>query len=135
EKLAALSKKKGLISTRGVYSNNPFTEGAWNPGAGVMVGASFSVLNLWTTSVKEHNSVANSIKVYPNPAHDLITIKLSEESGEVTACVYSIDGKTKGVYNIQKTKATIDTKDWISGMYIISFTGENGYKGSVKVQH
>ena len=68
-----------------------------------------------------YNNSTNTIKVYPNPVSDVLTI---DNSIGVTSVMVtnSIGQLVKQVYN----KNSLKVNDLIAGVYLISITDENG---------
>ncbi|MFT6850372.1 MAG: PKD repeat protein [Sphingobacteriales bacterium] len=79
-------------------------------------------VNKVATSV---NSNANAVKVYPNPASDMINIELTG-SGTSTVRIFNVLGKT--VYSTQTSLKSfaIDVNDFTSGVYFLQVENNLG---------
>ena len=81
-----------------------------------------------TESVGEIKSVKESyLKVYPNPAEDLVTVELNSSTGDQTSIeVYSLDGRLclKVDNSGNNIKASIDVSALSSGAYVVKLVGE-----------
>ena len=80
------------------------------------------------TGTKFYSSIASNsidnVKVFPNPAHDLLTISSPKHLiGQV--CVYSLNGSMVYKNNIIDNKTTIDITGLEKGIYIIEIFDES----------
>jgi hypothetical protein len=67
----------------------------------------------------------NDVVIYPNPAHDNLTIKHIKEIVQVK--VYRIDGaEVMNVSSINAQKLTINTSNLTSGFYVVSIVDKDG---------
>ncbi len=67
----------------------------------------------------------NSIKVYPNPIVDELSITSSSDFS-ISFSVADINGKVISENNILHSSATINTSKWSKGVYFVKFTSEKG---------
>ncbi len=58
-----------------------------------------------------------AVKVYPNPAKDVITIELSEQVKEGTLEVYTMDGKMVTTYSVNEIKNSLPVYSLANGSY------------------
>ena len=69
-----------------------------------------------TSSSADVIELSNNLKVYPNPANDVLNISANGEVSNVV--IYTLDGKVLKTSN----ESTIDVSNLISGMYIYHVT-------------
>ncbi len=69
-------------------------------------------------------SISDNINVYPNPATASFTIAIEEEK-VVSVVVTNVLGQTVYKADMQKGRTTLDSADWPSGIYYLSFTNGN----------
>lgn len=99
----------------------------------VSSGADFSHPKLGSQSVGiQTGSIANSLKLFPNPAGNNFKIKLELAQNEkVNIMMYDITGKRvmaiaeNEVLNSGSNTFNIDTQNISNGMYLVSFRSEN----------
>ncbi|MCC6721576.1 MAG: T9SS type A sorting domain-containing protein [Bacteroidia bacterium] len=79
-------------------------------------------------------SVSDLIKVYPNPAKNLVNIDIKNAVSQSNLQVYDINSKQIANYKLTdgKSNLTIDVSDWAKGMYFIKLSGFST-KQSVKL--
>jgi len=67
----------------------------------------------------------NSIKIYPNPAKDLVYLEVDNKS--ITRCsIYNLNGQLMLNYPIENGKSTIDVSRLSKGLYTIQIQTKNG---------
>lgn len=76
------------------------------------------------TSIKEQAALANAM-VYPNPAKDIVTIKLSQNS-LASIEVTDVLGKQVKMLSSQKIASTLNVSDLTEGIYVYKVTYANG---------
>jgi hypothetical protein len=68
----------------------------------------------------------SSLRIYPNPASDQITIQCGESSPDATLSVYNSAGQTVLSQTVEKLNSiTLQTEKWLSGIYFIVFISDN----------
>ncbi len=72
------------------------------------------------------------IEIFPNPVTETLFIKNKEIAGEMTALVYSLNGKLLHTQNLESALNEIDVKQLNDGVYFIVFTNETGLKQTLK---
>jgi len=77
-----------------------------------------------TASVSLNESKLNSFEIYPNPANDLVNIKLTENVNAM-ASILDLNGKVVKSSAVNGVSATINTANLISGVYFIQITNGN----------
>ena len=113
-----------VISTGGVYSNKPFTEGAWHYNPGVDYGVALTVIELWPTSVTEVGGRQGILEAYPNPAHDKLTILLPKEDRNYRIEVYDNAGTTVSSFQIKnQVSIVLNISSWTLGNYTVICKG------------
>jgi hypothetical protein len=65
------------------------------------------------------------ITIYPNPAHDKLFI-LNQNVGNVTADIYSTDGRLLGTYILVGLKSEVDVSNLHEGLYFIKMNSDKG---------
>ena len=71
-----------------------------------------------------------TLRIYPNPARDMINIELSENSTPAKLEIYSVDGLKLLEQNLKIRISQVDLKQWITkeGLYIIQVSDKKGHK-------
>lgn len=85
----------------------------------------------------EEGIQTEDIKLYPNPAHNLFTVHISEAMYEtpITMQVLQLDGKERGHYTLTTGANHIDIAGWIPGLYIVHIkTATGNYFNKIVVQ-
>ena len=82
-----------------------------------MVGPSYYI------GVEELESVSETVKLYPNPANDVLNINVSDDTEIVATSIYDLTGRR--VYQNAFTKA-IPVGEFRDGLYFISLTTAQG---------
>jgi len=123
-----------------------------------MVGGSFSdfmgverysmvKLNQGTVSTNDRDRLKNTIKVYPNPARDLVTVQLVTSDALVSAPlngrkmesirIVDLSGRIIASYPWQGNLGNYDVSDLAEGLYIVEIVQEERQISSNKiiVQH
>lgn len=92
-------------------------------------GNNLYIDNIWVyegnepVGVNEVNTT-NQISIYPNPANEVITVNISNESLSRIE-IYDITGKLVLSQTVRQKKTTIDIKDLNSGMYLMNVISGN----------
>jgi hypothetical protein len=77
-------------------------------------------------------TVRDRVQVFPNPAHDYITIDdILHENGEV--CIYDMQGSLKYRNSYGRSKAKVLLSEYPAGMYFIRVTTQNNQIFSFKI--
>ncbi len=84
-------------------------------------GSSCGTFSPLANAVKNINTVAGNIQVYPNPTHDLLTISASGAISDVTICNMLGEVIMNQVCNSQKVQANVAGLP--TGMYLIKING------------
>lgn len=71
-------------------------------------------------STAEISKVSNSLKVFPNPVHDNLTISFDENMTSVT--IYNMVGQQVLTKTINASKTTVDVSGLSSGVYLVQVT-------------
>lgn len=92
-------------------------------------GNNLYIDNIWVYEGNEPVGVnetvtANQVSIYPNPANEVITVNISDESLSRIE-IYDITGKLVLSQTTIQEETTIDLKDLNSGMYLINIISEN----------
>jgi hypothetical protein len=68
----------------------------------------------------------SSLRIYPNPASDQITIQCGGSSPDATLSVYNSAGQTVLSQTVEKLNSiTLQTEKWLSGIYFIVLISDN----------
>jgi hypothetical protein len=76
------------------------------------------------SNVASVNYQTNSMKLYPNPVMDLLTVSLPSEG---SILIYNYLGQQIGKYQLTEGENTVDLTALDNGLYLLKFS-----KGSVK---
>lgn len=76
------------------------------------------------------NLIEQSLELYPNPAHEQITLKVVGNSGRINVKVYSALGVILKDFNQEGEISTIDLSGFKSGIYYIGV--DNGFKTALR---
>jgi hypothetical protein len=82
--------------------------------------AAFPVVN-FQVGLTENEIVAS---VYPNPASDVLNIKLKANATSVS--IISMDGKVVSTQNVSSNTVAVDLSNVLAGAYIYEIVAENG---------
>jgi len=100
------------------------TNGSWQPTEmhGTLmirpvVGKSYYI------GVEEFESPSETVRIYPNPASDVLNINIPENTEIVTTCIFDLTGRK--VYQ-NAFKGTIPVDNLTDGLYFISLTTAQG---------
>ena len=72
------------------------------------------------------------MSLFPNPAHDKITVKVNNKISNPSVFIYDSNGKKIMTRQVNKKIFTLDIRDLQKGSYILQINGENGIKGIAK---
>ncbi len=132
--LPATANNQGTITFKLVSIFAPETQAYAPVGTSYAVGGAWRIDNLTisgeeiddTASIVENN--IEGLKVYPNPASDLVNI-VSNEMGTKTIAIYDMLGKK---VLETSTEETVNVSTLTSGVYIMNIT-QDGKKASRKL--
>lgn len=82
-------------------------------------------------SVEEHDALQTGISVFPNPAQDMFTIRLSNAEPAVVE-VFSADGKLVHSRTAVQNELQVDCSRWAVGTYVLRAT-QNGHTRTLKL--
>ncbi|HEY0031060.1 MAG TPA: multicopper oxidase domain-containing protein [Bacteroidia bacterium] len=83
------------------------------------MGTNYIGVNVYTYSVgMQENNSANGLKIYPNPANELISV-LNENPGTRELIIFSLDGKVVLKSRIAQGNNNIDISSLSNGMYLV----------------
>ncbi len=68
----------------------------------------------------------NTMKLYPNPATEIINIELPQLKGQTTLTISALDGRTMVIKNIVSPNTQLSIKDLPNGFYFIKISTEDG---------
>jgi hypothetical protein len=66
------------------------------------------------------------VTIYPNPAQHSVTVHTSNFQKPLEYSVYSANGQLVMAGKLQDTKTTVALKNLNTGMYHVTFVGDNG---------
>jgi hypothetical protein len=124
--LALVSNTSGDFANAGthtfeIWSDNTLNDfaTAWNGGVNVALGI-FPVVN-FTVGINENSMEAS---VYPNPASDILNVKLNTIATSVS--IIGMDGKVISSDIVNSDNITVDVSDLVGGVYFYEITSDNG---------
>lgn len=129
----SLSADGGTLYISGTVQSGPAKFGTVSV-PGNLSGSGF-LLTLEATkvsglaSVNTDNSILN---VYPNPAHDMVNVRLNGIKN-TTASIYDLQGKLLKTQYLQEGDHTISLSGIKSGLYLLNVTDDSG-KHTMKLQ-
>jgi hypothetical protein len=88
------------------------------------------VLSLNTNSSKEKEC---TLYLNPNPASDIVRIKLSEEIGENQITLFDVRGKIHFTINTADAYYEMDVGKLAKGVYIVNVISKSGYQCNQKL--
>ncbi len=90
--------------------------------------------NIPTGANELTNVLANTqVKVYPNPAIDVLNISLSNtQFKNSTITIYTVSGKEVLRSNMAENTAQLNIANLSNGIYLVTITNENGFLKTVK---
>lgn len=91
--------------------------------------------SLLTVSIIEHNrlSVNDRLKIYPNPASDLLNVYTSFQPGEMYLMrIFDISGHLITEIKTQGSYSKLDISNLVPGSYILQVTSEKGQSWSAR---
>ncbi|MCE7990429.1 MAG: T9SS type A sorting domain-containing protein [Roseivirga sp.] len=95
-----------------------------NGGTGIL---SLSADGAIITSLERETLDAEAIRIYPNPATDMVTIDLSGYYGQgLDIQLYDVSGnETFAVSDYRKTELRLDVSTYRNGLYLVQFTNRS----------
>ena len=78
------------------------------------------------------NDKQQTISIYPNPAHSLITINCSLSTGNATAVITDVYGKQVFKQTINNQNSIINVEGLVSGTYFVEITTKDGRRAVEK---
>lgn len=79
-----------------------------------------------STFIKNYTSPDNTIKIYPNPGNDNITIENSAFAKDQTISVYDTQGQLLILQPMLQAKTNVDITDFARGVYFVKVKTEKG---------
>jgi hypothetical protein len=92
-----------------------------------------AAMYLKPTSVHSIAATGIEMQVYPNPATDVVTVSIKQQSGTFTATVTDVTGKTMQQYMLTGADNTISLSSLQPGMYYLVVADTNGNKWVEKI--
>ena len=80
-----------------------------------------------TSENQEQFYISDDILIFPNPAQDLITVRLSHKAVS-NGKIFIIDGKGQFIQSIDSSSefVSVSTYQWPTGIYFIQYTDRRG---------
>lgn len=88
-------------------------------------GVSVRCMNSKGASSIRQADKTNSVKIYPSPARNLMSVEISENEQFLNLKILSSNGKLFYENKIVANSIQIDVSHWPAGMYVAQLTGEN----------
>ncbi len=85
----------------------------------------YSLIGCPTTGIKD-KSFNNNFALYPNPAHNNITIESTSLNKDEAALIFNLQGQLLLQQSLLQNKTTIDISDFTNGMYFVKMKSNNG---------
>jgi bilirubin oxidase len=79
-----------------------------------------------STGIHEAYNGKNDMIVFPNPAHNSITVKTNINSGKMGMIVTDMIGRQVYSTSFEGNGHTIDVSQWVKGIYAITVSGKDG---------
>lgn len=134
----------GIVNKKSGYSINNYS-GSFANGTCVVeytsnIGGSdtqqwyFQKVGLLLTAVSQPEFLAQQVNLYPNPAIDKVSIRLTmNDPQDITITVYNIQGIQKyqtsaNILNLGNQVITIPLSDYKSGVYFVKISNQQGEK-------
>jgi hypothetical protein len=89
-----------------------------------MYGGELYVDDINITGVVGVNEFDNTVRVYPNPANNVLNINANSNINRVE--VYNMMGQMVGMYNVNDMNTQINTTNFANGVYTVKIETENG---------
>jgi len=86
-----------------------------------------------TTGIAERNSFQNNVKIFPNPAANIITVEAEIMESNTTLTVTDLAGKVVAETTVTNNKAQLDISNIESGIYFIKQAGKIGGARFIKM--
>lgn len=77
------------------------------------------------TGLNEENQLAQSLKVYPNPAKDVLNISIDTKE-TVMMNIFDITGKLVETVNVENGNAQVDVRNYNNGVYLYQLNNTEG---------
>lgn len=93
---------------------------------GQLIKANFSPCN--TIGIQESDESKENMRIYPNPATEVLNIDFLSEPVDGALTIYNSLGQVvKTISNIRSNSVSIETADFANGMYFVVFRSEDSY--------
>ncbi len=118
----------GNVGANTSPSSGTWTYGYWNPNVGYGFAHPLNQINTEPSNALE-NEISNQIVMYPNPAQDIITIKLKEKNKDARIELLSLHDQVLEKHKIDlKSNVIIDLSNYPPGIYLVRiFDGVKHY--------
>ena len=110
----------GTIIAGGYYQ---YGNGSFNASSSAL-NAFITVLLPWTTGIASLPQINGNLKIYPDPADNLVTVE-TKVAGNLV--ITDVTGRAIYKSTINNT-VQIQLKDWCAGVYYVQVVGDDGYK-------
>jgi photosystem II stability/assembly factor-like uncharacterized protein len=77
-----------------------------------------------TTGIANQTQIVNSLKIYPNPASDKITVEISSNPSKSELSILNINGQELITGQITESRTQLDISNLSEGVYFVRLTGE-----------
>jgi ligand-binding sensor domain-containing protein len=75
-------------------------------------------------STDSYSEMMNDIVLYPNPADDFITLKMSDGLRNSMVDIFDIQGKKIRTYSINNNRQLLDVSSFPSGIYLVKIQSD-----------
>lgn len=123
-----------IVSSSGETYTNSNNEISWTLGESLIVTYSsgslvltqgFHQTILTITAISELSSDVE-IKVFPNPTHNFVNVKMGEEPKDISYSIYNIAGKLIDKNSIESKDTEINFSRYINGVYLLHLMKKTG---------
>ena len=120
------------IIAGGYYSKNDGAFSALESYSSVLAADAFLVVFApWPESVQQINALNTTVKIYPNPATEFVTLEALQKDN-YNILITDVLGRTVYRTNL-KDKIQINVYGWQAGMYYVHVARDDGYSSVQKL--
>ncbi len=88
----------------------------------------------WFTTSIDDPTIISGLKVYPNPASDILWLKIDRVGASKNVLLFDLNGKEIGKYSIKEGVMSIPTGEIENGLYILT-SDDKSWSEKVVIQH
>ena len=80
-----------------------------------------------TTTIGQESIFNHEFGLFPNPANDFITLKISGEIQNTTVDILNIQGKTIKTFNLNNNETRMDVSSFPAGVYLVTIQSDENH--------